>query len=261
MSLAQALKTIPAHLEYLLKVVNEHSLQSPFVYEFYTSLKQTIRKEEGAEEIENIRREFRTDSTLITGADMGAGSRVSAPKTISTIARHGISTKKECVMLASLVKMFRPGIILELGTSLGIATAYLADAYGDGLIYSFEGNEDLLDIANKVAQQLSMKNIRFFPGDIDDTLPTVLNELDMVDMAIIDANHRGDALLRYFHWIKEKMSQAGLMIIDDIRWSSDMYRAWKNIIKDEHVTLSLDLQKRGVLFFGNHLKEHYFLSL
>ncbi len=262
MSLTQALKTIPAHLEYFLKVVNEHSLQSPFVYEFYANLKQLISKEGGIEEIEAIRRKFLTDATPVTGTDMGAGSKVSTSKTIAKIARHGISTKRECVMLASLVKMFNPYIIVELGTSLGIATAYLAGANNKGTVFTFEGNKELVDIAGKVSERLSMKNIRFFHGNIDDTLPGVLNELEKVDMAIIDANHRGEALWRYFHWLKEKMSKAGLMVIDDIRWSAGMYRAWKEIINDEKVTLSMDFHKRGLLFFDSHLnKEHYVLSL
>ena len=248
-------------MEFFFKAANEHSLHSPFLYGFYTNLKSFIRENAGQEEIEKIRREFLKDKTPVSGMDYGAGTRVGLPRTVSAIARHGISTSKDCLMLAHLVRYFHPETIIELGTSLGIATAYLANAC-DGTVYTFEGNEDLLRRAKQVSDRLSMKNTRFFHGNIDDTLPEALHGIDRVDLAVIDANHRGDALQRYFRWLREKMSDKSLIVVDDIRWSAGMYKAWQEITGNDCVAVSIDFYRKGLLFFDRGLQQgHFFLSL
>lgn len=264
MSIAQQLSTIPLYIDYFLKVADQHSLQAPFIFKFYSRLLQGMKNNDGIGEIEAIRKAFLKDNYIIKGDDPGAGSRVAKllrSKKIATIARYGISSKKECIFLSELVKIFQPETCVELGTSLGIATSYLAKASKHARIYTFEGNSDLVQKAKEVFRHLNCDNVQIIHGNIDETLPNHLESLVKIDMAIIDANHTYEALLRNFNLLKTKMNSEGIMVIDDIRWSVDMYRVWKKLISDETVSISIEFLNNGVLFFEKKLrKQHYILS-
>ena len=47
--------------------------------------------------------------------------------------------------------------------------------------------------------------------------------------------------------------------MDDINWSDDMNKAWNDIIKDESVTISIDLYRMGILFFNPSLSKQNFI--
>lgn len=218
----------------------------------------------GIDEIEAIRKWLLKDNSIVRGVDLGAGSRIAnslGEKTIASIARHGISSKKECIFLSELVKKIQPKICIELGTSLGITTSYLAKSSEGACIYTFEGNDVLIQKATEVFSKLNCENVQIIHGDIDEELPGQLEQLDETDLVLIDANHTGEALLRYFNVLKVKMSSAGVVVVDDIRWSVDMYRAWKKLISDESVSVSIEFLNNGLLFFEKGIqKQHYILS-
>ena len=96
---------------------------------------------------------------------------------------------------------------------------------------------------------------------IDSYLPGVLGDINEIDFVIIDANHKKEAVASYFEMICPKMSEGGMMLVDDIRWSVEMYRAWSLLAKDERVPLSIEFCHRGLLIFEYSIsKQHYILS-
>jgi hypothetical protein len=50
-------------------------------------------------------------------------------------------------------------------------------------------------------------------------------------------------------------------MIDDIRWSADMYDGWKELLRDSDVTCSLDYFTFGLLFFRREFKENLRLQI
>jgi predicted O-methyltransferase YrrM len=264
LSIIQQVRTIPLYVHYFLKVADQHSLQAPFIFEFYSKIRRGMKDNDGIEEIENVRKLYLRDNSKVFGNDFGAGSRAAKSmrgKSVASIARHGISSRKDCIFLSELVKKNQPETCIELGTSLGIATSYLARSTKHGYVYTFEGNNSLVQKAKNVLGQLNCENVKIIDGDIDEKLPEQLDRIERVDFAIIDANHTYEALLHYFNLLQGKMKDSGIMVIDDIRWSVDMYRAWKKIISSEEVNASIEFLNKGVLLFEKHLqKQHYILS-
>lgn len=258
------LKTIPLFIRYFFNVVDQHSLQSPYVFEFYTKLILAIKQNNGLEEVESLRHDFFRDNSHVYGQDLGAGSRVfnkTKEKTISKIARKGISSKKDCIFLYELVQLVQPKLCIELGTSLGIATSYLSKSTGQGLVYSFEGNKGLVTLARMVMDKLKCENTQIIHGDIDVELPEFLKKISEVDFALIDANHTENALLKYFNMMKSKFIKGGIMVIDDIRWSTGMYKAWEKVHSDERISISIEFLNKGLLIFDLGIsKQHYMLS-
>jgi len=258
----EILKTIPLYLNYYLNAVDEHSLQAPFVYNLYTSLKQKPQKFQGYPDIETLRLNLLNDMTLIQVQDTGAGSRRNRKdKTVSQIAKYEISSWEKCAFLSALIKEGGYSNCVELGTSLGITTAYLSRACPNGTVFTFEGDAKLCELAAGHHEYLSCKNVQIIQGNIDDTLLAFLENNSSVDCAIIDANHTGRALERYFQWLVDKISENGLIIIDDIRWSVDMNKSWNALLKHPAVSISLEFREIGVLFINTKKKrQHYVLE-
>ena len=125
-------------------------------------------------EIEALRKSMQKNQSEITGMDFGSGTNYAGVRKVSKIARKGISSPKTCLLLSYLLKSQRPQIIIELGTSLGITTAYLSRSMAEGKIYSFEGNADLCEEATKIWEQLKCENISLINGNIDQTLSETL---------------------------------------------------------------------------------------
>lgn len=146
--------------------------------------------------------------------------------------------------------------ILELGTSLGVTTAYLASADSRHRVLTLEGSEAVLRVAQGVWRALRLENIEWQQGNIDDTLYKCARE--KLDLAYVDANHTFEATMRYVHFLLPRMNEKGVIVIDDIHHSEQMERAWKALQTDGRVTTSMDLYHVGLLFVDPHyLKRHY----
>ena len=157
----------------------------------------------------------------------------------------------------------RPLEILELGTSLGVTTAYLASADSRNTVQTYEGSGEVLKVAQGVWRALRLENIRWIEGDIDQTLlnrdHSLLNNAPAhVDIAYVDANHTYEATMRYADFLLERLNQKGVLAIDDIHYSEEMERAWQELKLDPRVTTTMDLYHLGLIFVDPHyLKRHY----
>ena len=150
----------------------------------------------------------------------------------------------------------RPLEILELGTSLGITTAYLASASRENHVVTLEGSESVVQVARDQWRALGVENIIYHIGKIEDTLYKCARE--ELDMAYIDANHTYEATMKYAEYLLPRMHEKGVIVVDDIHYSREMARAWEQLKADERVTTTMDLYHAGLLFVDKHyLKRHY----
>lgn len=219
--------------------------------------------QQGFENIEALRQQLLKDEGLIKVEDLGAGSRVDQgqERKLSSIARHASTPPRFSRLLARLISRFQAQTVLELGTSLGLNTLHMAQANPMAQIYTLEGSSHIADLAQTHFRNLDAPNINLTLGNIDQTLETVLADLPQVDLLYMDANHRYEPTLRYFQQALPKLHQKSLVVIDDIHWSAQMNRAWREITARSEVSLSLDLFEAGILFFDTDLpKEHYILK-
>ena len=150
--------------------------------------------------------------------------------------------------------------ILELGTSLGITTSYLASVSSQNRVVTLEGSGEVLSVAQSVWKALKLENIEWYTGNIDDTLyKRARKELDL---AYVDANHTYEATVRYVDYLLPRMKEKGIVVIDDIHHSPEMEKAWAFLKNDDRVTTSIDLYHAGLLLVDTHyLKRHYRILL
>lgn len=251
-----------AWLHHWLRAVNEHSLHAPFVYELYQQvIKPPVKK---AAPLEALRQRLLTSTERLEMLELGAGSSISSSniRTVSSIARHSLTPLRFSSLLYRLVRHQKAKTILELGTSLGINTLYLAIAAPSGKIHTLEGCPQTAALAARNFQEQNLRNISLHQGNIDDLLPPLLGkELSRIDLAYLDANHTYEATLRYFEWLLPCLHKDSVVVVDDIHWSEDMQEAWKVLCQHQAVSLSLDLYEAGLLFFCPGMqRQHYVLQ-
>lgn len=254
---------ISKFLAYKLNEVGIHSLHAPFIFDFYQQVIKGKERPDVAEDIERYRKTLLNNDEHIKISDFGAGSRVdkSAQRVVKEVARSGLSSRKFSEMLLRLSAYTGAVNIVELGTSFGINTLYLAKSNPKARVTTFEGCLETAEIARDIFKRANQRNIEVITGNIDLTLPGFLKGARQVDLVYFDANHQFDATIDYYRQLLPAIHSSTVFIIDDIYWSKPMEKAWKKLIKQDEVTLSIDIFDAGLLFFNRDLyKEHYVLE-
>lgn len=245
------------YLTYLVRSNNRHAVHSPFVYRLVEEVLRDQRKFYAFEAIEKRRRALLSDHSTVQITDLGAGSSLqrSSERRVWEIARYAAKSPKYGKLLFRLANYFNPEDILELGTSLGISTAYLGSARTEARVITLEGAPEISAIALETFRQTGLTNIELVNGNFDDTLGPALLGLKKLDMAFIDGNHRKEPTLRYFSQCLTRTHPGSVLVFDDIHWTREMQSAWKEIIAHPAVTLSIDLFFLGVVFFREEFRE------
>ena len=209
------------YLSYWLDAIEEHSIHSPQIYDLYSKVICNDVNEEMYEQIEKIRDQYLEDQSLVTINDLGAGSRINpkSERTLADIAENSLSSPKLSRLLYRLINHLEVKSILELGTSLGINSLYLAKANKEVKLVTFEGCENTAAVAEKTFKTANVNNIRLMKGDISRTLSYILGNSDKPDFVFFDANHTKEATLRYFKMCLVRVHKDTVIVIADIHWS------------------------------------------
>jgi len=251
------------YLHYYLTASNGkgHGVHSPFVFDLINNVLKDKKEYACYAAIERQRNLFLQNRATIEVEDFGAGSSVikSNTRVIKNIAASSLKPKKFAQLLFRIVHYYQPAAILELGTSLGITSSYLAKGNEQSVVFTCEGSSAIAGIAQKNFDALQIKNIRLTLGDFAKTLQPLLNEIGKVDLAFVDGNHRKDPTLDYFTQLLQHSHPATIMIFDDIHWSEEMEAAWHTIQQHPSVTLTIDLFFIGLVFINPDfkVKQHF----
>lgn len=253
---------VRSYLNYWLDSVDSHSLHSPFFFDFYTNVIKSQKKQESFVVQETLRRKLLENNMELSVLDLGAGSAHATGniRKVSDIARIALTPPKFSALYARTIEHFKCKNIVELGTSLGINTLYLATSPGT-VVTTFEGSPEVADIARDTFAFAEASNIRLIEGNIDKTLSEFLANTRKIDFAFMDANHRYNATVNYFRQLAMKTDVTSLIVIDDIHYSEEMENAWQDIKSSPLVYGSMDLYRAGLLFFDPSLnKQHVVLQ-
>ncbi|WP_026897091.1 O-methyltransferase [Daejeonella oryzae] len=237
-----------------------HGVHSPFVYKLVDEIIYDFHAKEIYHSVEQAREGLLKDERVITITDLGAGSQLNTnrQKQVKTLAKNALKPARLAQLIYRLAHYFNPATAIELGTCLGITTAYLAKAIPKGNVISVEGCPQTAAVAAENLENLGIKNADLRVGNFDTLLPEIINSEEVLDFVFIDGNHRKEATLDYFKACLPKLSANGIMIFDDIYWSRGMKEAWQEIKDHPRVTLSIDLFWIGLVFVRpGQVKEHF----
>ncbi len=273
-----------------------HGVHSPYLFEWVRMVMSDKNTYYVWDEIEEIRQEMLKDTRELEFVDYGSGGplptspskgRSANMRRVCDIAKGSLARRKEAQLLARLVGWLgrplltspsRGGIgdeasedrkgltIVELGTSLGVTTAYLAAMDSRNKVVTYEGCPAVAEVARANWEKLGLSNIACVVGEITvdslqlavDSLQLTVDSLSGIDVVFIDANHTCEATLTYFNALASRVHEKSVVVVDDIHYNEDMEKAWKAICADERVTTTMDLYRMGLVFFDKHYwRKHY----
>lgn len=242
---------------------NRHGVHSPFVYKLVDEVIYDFKDKSEYRDIENLREKLLHDDRTITITDLGAGSLVNnnKQKKIKELASNALKPKKLAQLLYRLAKAFQPKTLIELGTCLGITSAYFSKAIPTGKVITMEGCPQTAAVAKENLNLLSLGNAEVIVGNFDANFPEFVLAQEKIDFVFIDGNHRKQATLAYFGFCLPKIHENSVLIFDDIYWSKGMKEAWVEIKNHPKVTLTIDLFWIGLVFFKtDRVKEHFLIK-
>ena len=225
---------ISGFLDYLLfsRHRNGHGIHSPFIFDLISRVFRNKTANDIVLKIEEIRKRCLSSERIIRVTDLGAGS-----------------SKKYGVLLSALAAEFGKPTVIELGTSLGISTMYIASGCPDSVVYTIEACPETSAIARENFNAEGFKNICFMNESFDEAIPELKKQSVSPGLVFIDGDHRREPVLRYFDQIVEISNSSTVIVLDDIHQSREMEDAWNKVKLHKSVSATVDLYRIGLIFF------------
>jgi len=250
-------------LRHRIRAKSKFDLHSPFVYQIYAHILNNKSRYDEFRSIEKLRTRLLKDQGYIKMSDLGAGAG-DIPWCHRIVPMKKV-IKRSCVkpaygqLLFRIARHFQPAIMVELGTSLGMSTSYLAMGNPQGQITTIEGCQETAALARKNFELLGLSNVQQVTGSFENILPGLLQNLGKVDLFFIDGNHRKKPSLQYFNQCLQHIHDDSVLILDDIHWSVEMEEVWKEIQDHPSVIITIDLFRMGLVFFKEGLSKEDFI--
>jgi predicted O-methyltransferase YrrM len=247
-------------------------VHSPFVFDLVTKCFYDNTKYSEYDTLKSYRKSLLENKNTIEVTDFGASSRIFKSNTteISKIAQTAGITRKNTELLFRMSRYFQPKSVLEIGTSLGLATSALSLGNEKAKIITLEGCPNTLATAKNMFQVSSFKfpnnTVEFINTEFnlffENFKPEILNSKPQIfDLVYFDGNHSKKATLAYFEALLPTISNDSVWIFDDIHWSVDMEEAWKIIKNHPKVSVTIDTFQWGIVFFrAEQEKEHFIIN-
>lgn len=252
---------IKVRLQYVLRAHYRkgHWVHSPFTFHTlnYVIFEQTPYYSFLA--IESLRQQLQHNNTPLKLQPLGTSKTKTT--TVARELKNSAKSPRLAQLLQRLCASNQSHYIIELGTNLGLSTAYLASNNNNSQVYTLEGQPELCQIARQSFKQLHLNNIQIIEGNINDTLPRLIQQIPQIDLLFIDANHQYQATLNYYNLAKSKVHKNTIIIFDDIHWSEGMQQAWDEIRQDPDIRLAIDIFHMGIVWFNTDIpKQHYIVA-
>lgn len=242
---------VKSYFWYWLTAKRNLSSFSPFILNFSKNILSREINPVLDYKIKSLRQFYLQENKDLPKEDYGAGSKTSnLTNTINTmtLVREVAIPSKYGVVLYNLVRYYNIKLALELGTSLGIGSAYLSAAK----VTTIEGNSSLANYTRQALLNHEIESVKVINAKFDEVLEDLITH-NKFGLIFIDGNHTYESTLAYFDAILKKEHSSKILIFDDIHWSAGMNKAWKEIKANKNVTKSIDLFKFGIVFI--HFKE------
>ena len=250
---------IAAYLKFLWNSSNQHGVHSPFVFDLVTKCFYNKTKFPEYQQLKNYRKSLLENPDTIAVTDFGAGSKIfkSNKRAIAKIAKTAGIAARNAELLFRVVRYFQPESILEIGTSLGLATSALSLGNTKAKITTLEGCPETSKTAQTNFQKFGLENVEFGVSEFSAALSNL--RPSTFDFVYFDGNHQKDATLQYFDMLLPTITNDSVWIFDDIHWSEEMEQAWETIKKNPRVTVTIDTFQWGFVFFRKEQEKQHFV--
>ena len=253
------LHQIKSYLKFLWNSKNQHGVHSPFVFNLVTKCFYDAKNYSEYNDLQNYRNSLLQNKNFIEVTDFGAGSRVfkSNRRQVARIAKTAGISAKRAELLFRITKYFKPSTILEIGTSLGLATSALAlNDFSE--VTTLEGCPNTMNQCQLQLQKFNINNVICITTEFSKELTKYNVQPTPYNLIYFDGNHSKKATLEYFELLLPTINNETVWIFDDIHWSNEMEEAWEIIKENPKVTITIDTFQWGFVFFrAEQVKENF----
>nr|WP_315238027.1 class I SAM-dependent methyltransferase [uncultured Flavobacterium sp.] len=255
------LHSIKSYIKFLWKSKNEHAVHSPFVFSLITKCFYDRKSKPEYSILKNYRNLLLENKNQIEVTDFGAGSKVfkSNTREISKIAKTAGISPKRAKLLFRVVNYFQPDAILEIGTSLGLATSALALGNPKAFVTTLEGCPETANQCQLQLQKFNINTVKSIVTEFSTYFKTINNQPETINLIYFDGNHSKKATLNYFESLLPTITNDCVWIFDDIHWSTEMEEAWASIKNHPKVKVTIDTFQWGFVFFRKEQEKEHFI--
>ena len=234
-----------SYFYYWISAKKRHNIHSPFVYELSDKCLSIAILPQHKKIISRQFDLLSKSKDTINISDFGAGSkRMGNERRICDIFKNSRSSERYAKLLYQLSAYYKPRRILEFGTSLAWGTLHMHLGNDQAFIDTVEGCPQTFNISKSLFP-VDSAQVQFHNAIFEDFIDNLRDEV--YDLIFIDGNHRGEALLKYVELLLPYSNAETIWILDDIRWSDDMWSAWEQIANDPRFHVSIDYLRMGIV--------------
>jgi len=219
-----------------------YGVHSPFIYNLITKVIEEKTPYYVFDDIENFRNEL-----------------LSNENPLKTLTAQETQHKNYGALLFRLVNFFKCSNILQIGSSTGVMSLYLALPLRKSCeCYALEERPNVLKYVQIFAENYSLKNLHLLEGDYAENLLKLKPENASFDFIFINTKGDSEKTNEALRLIETFIYQNTVMIIDNIRRSKAMKKIWQETKNRPDVRLTIDLFSLGLVFFNTQLyKQHH----
>lgn len=243
------------YFQYKLKSQGRHGVHSPFVYDFVDTCLRIPIPREVKKAFKIYFATIRTSDVSFDTTDLGAGSKkLTKKRRVADIAKVSGSNGKYGGLLYRISNHYKPKRVLELGTSVGLGTWMLSKGNPQAEIVTVEGCPKTFQFAK--GQLGDLPNTTCINSSFTDFLASNHSSYDLI---YIDGDHRGERVLEMLDLLEPTLHDETIVIIDDIRWSKDMFDYWQQFKEMKRYHLTMDLFRMGIVMKRTHQEKEHFV--
>ncbi|MFG0247255.1 MAG: O-methyltransferase [Phycisphaeraceae bacterium JB051] len=261
----QSYATAGSNKRIINEVFDADHPQAPLVARSISSILNRPSQEAGywKKRIELQRKSMLKNHGPLIDGSLGEGGLYDQNKTVSDACKVS-KPPLAAMLLHALAYNLKPQNVLELGTNVGVSSAYIASALHinnqDSCVTTLDASAYRQQLAKQLHQSIGLQCVDYVHGLFTDTLTRTLAQLQTVDMAFIDGHHQYQPTLDYFEQILPYATPFTLFVFDDIRWSDGMKKAWLELREDQRFGLVVDLGMVGLCLLKHPQSDARFVS-
>ena len=219
-----------------------HGIHSPFIYNLITKVIEEKTPYYVFDDIENFRKKL-----------------LSLENPFNSITVTETQSKNYGALLFRLVNFFKCRSVLQIGSSTGLMSLYLALPLQKSCIcYALEERTGLLRNVRSFAENYALKNYHPVEGAYPECLCQLKQKISSFDFIFINLQGDSEKIRETLLLIETFITPDTVMVIDKIRQDKAMKKVWKEIKNRPDVRLTIDLLSLGLVFFNTRLhKQHY----
>ncbi len=246
------------YIKYKWNAKGRHGIHSPFVYDLVDKVFKIDFSTSNLALLNTTFKSLKSNKEVITIKDFGVGShKLGNQRSIQQIFKISSSKGHYGKILYQLNKYFQPKKILEFGTSLGIGTLHFHLGNPESQITTVEACPETLNFTREFLKD-KLTNVNYIESTVNDFLNQI--SMEKYDLIFVDGHHDGKATIEYMQSLEKHSHNDTIFILDDIRWSDDMFEAWNELRSSNKYNVSIDLFRMGMLIPRKQQeKEHFVL--